>query len=601
MAISDYNTDPDLNTSINGINIAEGCNPAGLNNSDRQIMADLAVFYDQYGVDIGRTLTVPIGEVGSSTPNVAGRANKVLLFDNLGNAGASGFSTIYAGTQAVNADSRTILANMTGMTDGQAVVLTEPGREGIFVFHAANVSTLVTGDPRQGVYVAPSATPSGASGAWVRKFSGRLNVRWFGVVADGVTDDSPAFTAAIATSKVLAGNLTGTYYIGGPGLFIPAGKYYLATTTLDITHTLVIEGEGNGQNGGVPTWLKWAANTTGIRPQRYNTSGDRIIGTTHNGADGTIIRGLFLQGAYTATDGLYHGIDANCRVTIQDVTSRDWQGNGINILANSGGANGAQGNANGFAVERCMLYTNKNGILISGSDANAGYTLGLDLGFNRECGILDQSFLGNTHIAPQAAGQGDAPYKSTDANARIVFSNAYAEAGQPACVFANGTIAIGGLLSEVGVTGGTWIRSAVARLRVEDTTIDDVQAETIHVSENINVNSNGYIAINSGSNGGNQLLSGTNLNFVEALGVGVKALNTAGGELPLRLGGDEIVCYTAGTRIITVTDAGIGLAANKTLNFAAIQNAVDDAAAAAVSVPVGSVYRNGSVLMVRVT
>ena len=41
MPISDYNEDPDLNTSINGINIAEGCPPSGINNAIRQLMADL--------------------------------------------------------------------------------------------------------------------------------------------------------------------------------------------------------------------------------------------------------------------------------------------------------------------------------------------------------------------------------------------------------------------------------------------------------------------------------------------------------------------------------------------------------------------------------
>ncbi len=47
--------------------------------------------------------------------------------------------------------------------------LTEAGREGMFVFDASNLSTFVTADPLQGVYVAPASAPTGASGAWVRK------------------------------------------------------------------------------------------------------------------------------------------------------------------------------------------------------------------------------------------------------------------------------------------------------------------------------------------------------------------------------------------------------------------------------------------------
>ncbi len=41
MAVSDYKTDPNENTTISGINIAEGCAPSGVNNALRQIMADV--------------------------------------------------------------------------------------------------------------------------------------------------------------------------------------------------------------------------------------------------------------------------------------------------------------------------------------------------------------------------------------------------------------------------------------------------------------------------------------------------------------------------------------------------------------------------------
>ena len=41
MAVSDYKTVPDQNTTISGINIAEGCPPSGINNAIRQMMADI--------------------------------------------------------------------------------------------------------------------------------------------------------------------------------------------------------------------------------------------------------------------------------------------------------------------------------------------------------------------------------------------------------------------------------------------------------------------------------------------------------------------------------------------------------------------------------
>jgi hypothetical protein len=41
MAVSDYSTDPNANTTIAGIQIGENCPAANLNNAIRQIMADV--------------------------------------------------------------------------------------------------------------------------------------------------------------------------------------------------------------------------------------------------------------------------------------------------------------------------------------------------------------------------------------------------------------------------------------------------------------------------------------------------------------------------------------------------------------------------------
>ena len=41
MGVNDYDLEPDNNTQINGINIAEGCPPSGINNAMRQLIADV--------------------------------------------------------------------------------------------------------------------------------------------------------------------------------------------------------------------------------------------------------------------------------------------------------------------------------------------------------------------------------------------------------------------------------------------------------------------------------------------------------------------------------------------------------------------------------
>lgn len=48
MPVEDYSTDPNSNTEINGINVAEGCAPGNINNAIRQLMADVADGLVQY-------------------------------------------------------------------------------------------------------------------------------------------------------------------------------------------------------------------------------------------------------------------------------------------------------------------------------------------------------------------------------------------------------------------------------------------------------------------------------------------------------------------------------------------------------------------------
>lgn len=44
---ADLSTDPDANTTIGGVNVAEGCSPAGLNNVERYLGAAIRVVFNQ--------------------------------------------------------------------------------------------------------------------------------------------------------------------------------------------------------------------------------------------------------------------------------------------------------------------------------------------------------------------------------------------------------------------------------------------------------------------------------------------------------------------------------------------------------------------------
>src|SRR5689334_3592853 len=101
----------------------------------------------------------PIGGVRTSFSN---GAKSIALI-----AAAEWFSQVQAGAAVPD---RAALAGAPGAKS--SLVLGEPGREGIFTWAGGNQVALVTADPAQGVVVAPASDPTGASGVWVRKYSG---------------------------------------------------------------------------------------------------------------------------------------------------------------------------------------------------------------------------------------------------------------------------------------------------------------------------------------------------------------------------------------------------------------------------------------------
>ena len=66
--ISEFDTNPDNNTDINSINLAEGCAPSGINNAIRQLMSDLK---DWYAGTSGDSLAVGGGGTGATTASGA--------------------------------------------------------------------------------------------------------------------------------------------------------------------------------------------------------------------------------------------------------------------------------------------------------------------------------------------------------------------------------------------------------------------------------------------------------------------------------------------------------------------------------------------------
>lgn len=70
MAVSDYKTNPDENTTISGINIAEGCPPSGINNAIRQLMADVKQNADDQTSEFSKVMTGATASADGKSGNV---------------------------------------------------------------------------------------------------------------------------------------------------------------------------------------------------------------------------------------------------------------------------------------------------------------------------------------------------------------------------------------------------------------------------------------------------------------------------------------------------------------------------------------------------
>lgn len=101
---------------------------------------------------------------GVNLPSIeAGDAGKQLIVKDT----EDGY-LLRAERDVVRAASRAALKALDGAKTPAALVYGEGGRAGEFVFQAGDYSTAVATDTTEGVYVAPGADPTGASGAWVR-------------------------------------------------------------------------------------------------------------------------------------------------------------------------------------------------------------------------------------------------------------------------------------------------------------------------------------------------------------------------------------------------------------------------------------------------
>ncbi|NTI22369.1 hypothetical protein G6M87_10920 [Rhizobium rhizogenes] len=138
---------------------------------------------------------------------------------------------------------RTAMAGLNTAVN-TAAFLKEVGREGQFIWNSGNLSTAVTGDPQQGIYVPPTSDTTGASGAWVRVYDpGTIFAKWFGSKGDaGTTDNTVPINQALLHLPATGGKV-----ILERGLHTHTGSIILGNGSVGVVSTrsgMILEGQG---------------------------------------------------------------------------------------------------------------------------------------------------------------------------------------------------------------------------------------------------------------------------------------------------------------------------------------------------------------------
>jgi hypothetical protein len=136
--------------------------------------------------------------------------------------------------------------------------LTAAGREGVFLFRSSDLSTEVAADTLNGIYIAPTSDPTGASGAWVRVYDGAVLPTWYGATSNAGSSQHTALQAWLDS--------------GAEDLYLPQG-IWRADSTLTCSHDVHLHGPGVLDfSAGSGQLLVTGAGLTALDPLSANVS-----------------------------------------------------------------------------------------------------------------------------------------------------------------------------------------------------------------------------------------------------------------------------------------------------------------------------------------
>lgn len=235
-------------------------------------------------------------------------------------------------------------------------MLIELGREGFFSYDINDTTT----PDNDGTVLVTTAT-SNPNKRYKRRFSGSVDVRWFGAKGDGVTDDTQAIQNAInAVSRVV-----NTRHVEN-GVYIPTGNY-LITDILDVTNTRT--SSTSGRDGirifGDGMGYTYLLGRTGAGKAIIDVSGSQWLTLS----DMTLQ--TFSNSPTPSTIGIYSGL-----LTILQQTQNQLFSRIAVFMHNDPAANGGNGTVAyyNFGSEEnthnAIFYTANRPVVLTGSNLN---------------------------------------------------------------------------------------------------------------------------------------------------------------------------------------------------------------------------------------
>jgi len=290
---------------------------------------------------------------------------------------------------------------------GNVFSLNDGGRSGIFDVLSGDFSSELAADTQNGLYIGLSDDPNATTKVAKRRYSGPVNIEWFGAVGDNSTNNATAIQAALDNASYI---------------FVPQGKFKYFSNVTKTGGSLTLVGTGQEMSEFVPVGSS-TFSFIGGTPQEYDSliaTFSQVSWRQSGNNSGNVVNISFTGGS--GSTAVSTNID-NCEITGESdsdtfktgfslFNARNLRISKVRIMGDRDG--GAQVSENGilidgngdpveFFIESSTFYFVQNGIKRRGSGegiyinqcAFVAVTVGIDAESSNNEPLF---YLHNSHI-----------------------------------------------------------------------------------------------------------------------------------------------------------------------------------------------------------